>query len=162
MNALKLKWMRFRTMAINYRLLNIILTLEIILITDSERHLKTVRCKMANILTVSRKSYLLTVTFAVVISKGLAWSVLFQPILGNLGRFIVVLLEDSFFCRFLKASFENLFMPGVRISSYGCTREVWRARKMRKSISRRSRERLQPYECSPNFPSASITRYTHS
>ena len=64
--------MRFRTMAINYRLLNIILTLEIILITDSERHLKTVRCKMANILTVSRKSYLLTVTFAVVISKGLA------------------------------------------------------------------------------------------
>ena len=28
----------------------------------------------------------------------------------------------------------------VRISSSGCTREVWRARKMRKSSSRRSRE----------------------
>ena len=64
--------MRFRTMAINYRLLNIILTLKIILITGSERHLKIVRCKMANILTISRKRYLLTVTSAVVISKGLA------------------------------------------------------------------------------------------
>ena len=38
---------------------------------------------MANILTISRKRYLLTVTFAVVISKGLAWSVLFQPIFGQ-------------------------------------------------------------------------------
>ena len=28
---------------------------------------------------------------------------------------------------------KNLFMLSVRISSYGCTREVWRARKMRKS-----------------------------
>ena len=27
----------------------------------------------------------------------------------------------------------NLFMLSVRISSYGCMREVWRARKMRKS-----------------------------
>ena len=34
------------------------------------------------------------------------------------------------------------------------TREVWRARKTRKSSSRRSREQLQPFECSPNFPSA--------
>ena len=33
----------------------------------------------------------------------------------------------------------NLFMLSVRISSYGCTREVWRARKMRKSSSRLSR-----------------------
>ena len=29
---------------------------------------------------------------------------------------------------------KNLFMLSVLISSYGCTREVWRARKMRKSI----------------------------
>ena len=33
--------------------------------------------------------------------------------------------------------FKNLFMLSVRISSYGCTREVWRARKMRKSCTRR-------------------------
>ena len=32
---------------------------------------------------------------------------------------------------------KNLFMLSVRISSYGCTREVWRARKMRKSCTRR-------------------------
>ena len=33
--------------------------------------------------------------------------------------------------------FKNLFMLSVRISSYGCTREVWRARKMRKISTRR-------------------------
>ena len=32
---------------------------------------------------------------------------------------------------------KNLFMLSVRISSYGCTREVWRARKMRKICTRR-------------------------
>ena len=32
---------------------------------------------------------------------------------------------------------KSLFMLSVRISSYGCTREVWRARKMRKSCPRR-------------------------
>ena len=37
---------------------------------------------------------------------------------------------------------KNLFMLSLRISSYGCTREVWRARKMRESSSRRSREQL--------------------
>ena len=37
---------------------------------------------------------------------------------------------------------KNLFMLSLRISSYGCTREVWRARKMRGSSSRRSREQL--------------------
>ena len=31
--------------------------------------------------------------------------------------------------------FKNWFMLSVRISSYGCTREVWRARKKRKSCS---------------------------
>ena len=33
---------------------------------------------------------------------------------------------------------KNLFILSVRISSYGCTQEVWRAQKMRKSSSRRS------------------------
>ena len=37
----------------------------------------------------------------------------------------------------------------VRISSYGCTWEVWRA--LKKLLS-----------CSPNFPRASITRYTNA
>ena len=39
-------------------------------------------------------------------------------------------------------------MLSVRTSSYGCTREVWRARKMRKSSSRRSREQPLLFECS--------------
>ena len=54
------------------------------------------------------------------------------------------------------------FMLSVRISSYGCTREVWRAREKRKSCSGRSREQLWLLECSPNFPSTSMTRYTHA
>ena len=33
------------------------------------------------------------------------------------------------------AKLTNLFMLSVRISSCGCTREVWRERKMRKSSS---------------------------
>ena len=32
---------------------------------------------------------------------------------------------------------KNLFMLSVRISSYGCTREVWRARKMRRRCASR-------------------------
>ena len=44
----------------------------------------------------------------------------------------------------------------VRISSYGCTREVWRA--LRK-LELHSATHLS---CSPNFPRASITRYTHA
>ena len=46
-----------------------------------------------------------------------------------------------------RAKFKNLFMLSVRISSSGCTREVWRARKLRKSSSRHSREQLQLFEC---------------
>ena len=34
--------------------------------------------------------------------------------------------------------FKNLFMLSVRISSYGCTWEVWRAWKMRESIAERN------------------------
>ena len=37
---------------------------------------------------------------------------------------------------------KNWFMLRVRISSYGCPREVWRARKKRKSCSKRSGEQL--------------------
>ena len=36
-----------------------------------------------------------------------------------------------------RVKFKNWFMLSVRISSYGCTREVWRAREKRKSCSRR-------------------------
>ena len=46
----------------------------------------------------------------------------------------------------------NWFMLSVRISSYGCTREVWRAREKREKL----------LECSSNFPSASITQHTHA
>ena len=35
-----------------------------------------------------------------------------------------------------------MFMLNERISSYGCTRKVWRARKLPKSSSRRNREQL--------------------
>ena len=41
-----------------------------------------------------------------------------------------------------RSKIENLFMLSVCISNYGCTREVWRALKMRKSCSRHSREQL--------------------
>ena len=37
----------------------------------------------------------------------------------------------------LGKTLKNWFMLSVRISSYGCTREVWRPRKKRKSCSRR-------------------------
>ena len=42
----------------------------------------------------------------------------------------------------------------VRISSYGYTWEVWRALKKLETVTHLS--------CSPNFPRASITRYTHA
>ena len=42
----------------------------------------------------------------------------------------------------VEVKIKNLFMLSVRISSFGCTREAWRARKMRESSSRRSREQL--------------------
>ena len=81
-------------------------------------------------------------------------------IIGQQFKFPFLNILWSFFLSYGKV--KNLFMLGVRISSNGCTREVWRARKIHKSSSRRSRKQLQLFECSPNFPSASITRYTHS
>ena len=50
----------------------------------------------------------------------------------------------------------------VRISSYGCTWEVWRALKQLELLSAASRATLTHLSCFPNFPRASITRYTHS
>ena len=50
----------------------------------------------------------------------------------------------------------------VRISSYGCTWEVWRALKKLELLSATPRATLPLLSCSPNFPRASITRYTHA
>ena len=50
----------------------------------------------------------------------------------------------------------------VRISSYGCTWEVWRALKKLQLLSAAPRATLTLLSCSPNFPRASITRYTHA
>ena len=48
----------------------------------------------------------------------------------------------------------------VRISSYGCSSEVWRALKKLELLLAAPRAILTHLSCSPNFPSASITRYT--
>ena len=50
----------------------------------------------------------------------------------------------------------------VRISSYGCTWEVWRALKKLELLSAAPGATLTLLSCSPNFPRASITRYTHA
>ena len=50
----------------------------------------------------------------------------------------------------------------VRISSYGCTQEVWRALKKLELFSAAPRATLTLLSCSPNFLRASITRYTHA
>ena len=50
----------------------------------------------------------------------------------------------------------------VRISSYGCTWEVWRALRKLELPSAAPRATLTHFSCSPNFPRASITRYTHA
>ena len=50
----------------------------------------------------------------------------------------------------------------VRISSYGCTREVWRTLEKQKLLSATPRATLTLLSCSPNFPRALITRCTHT
>ena len=50
----------------------------------------------------------------------------------------------------------------VRISSYGCTWEVWRALKKLELLSAAPRATLTFLSCSPNFPRASITRDMHA
>ena len=50
----------------------------------------------------------------------------------------------------------------VGISSYGCTWEVWRAPKKLELLSAAPQATLTLLLCTPNFPRASITRYTHA
>ena len=50
----------------------------------------------------------------------------------------------------------------VRILSYGCTWKVWRALKKLELLLALPRATLTHLSCSPNFPRASITRYTHA
>ena len=44
----------------------------------------------------------------------------------------------------------------VRISSYGCTWEVWRALKKLELLSAAPRATLTHFSCSPNFPRAPL------
>ena len=54
-------------------------------------------------------------------------------------------------------------MPlAVRILSYRCTWEIWRALKKLELLSAGPRATLTHFSCSPNFPGASIIRYTHA
>ena len=58
---------------------------------------------------------------------------------------------------------KNWFMLlAVRISSYGCIWEVWRALKKLEFFSVAPRATLSLLSCSPNFPRDSITRYTRA
>ena len=50
----------------------------------------------------------------------------------------------------------------VRMSSYGCTWEVWRALKQLELPSAAPRATLTHFSCSPNFPRTPLTRYTHA
>ena len=50
----------------------------------------------------------------------------------------------------------------VRLSSYGCTWKVWKALKKLELLSATPRATLTLLSCSPDFPRASITRYTHA
>ena len=50
----------------------------------------------------------------------------------------------------------------LRISSYGCTWEVWGALKKLELLSAAPRTTRTHLSCSPNFPQAFITRYTHA
>ena len=54
------------------------------------------------------------------------------------------------FCSWTKL--KNLFILSVRISSYGCTWEVWRAFKKLELLSAAPRTTLAHFSCSPNFP----------
>ena len=53
-------------------------------------------------------------------------------------------------------------LQSVRISSFGCTWDVWRALKKLELLSAAPRATLTPLVESPNFSRASITRYTHA
>ena len=55
-----------------------------------------------------------------------------------------------------------LMLLAVRISSYGCTWEVWRVLKKLELRSVAPRATLTHFPCPPNFPRVSITRYTYA
>ena len=61
-------------------------------------------------------------------------------------QYLITLRSNISPCRkattLIKFSFiiKNLFMLSVRISSYGCTREIWRARKIRTGVARGAAE----------------------
>ena len=61
---------------------------------------------------------------------------LFEVIRWQVTSFQMIAGSSLFFFNSYEI-FKNLFMLSLRISSYGCTREVWRARKIRKSCTRR-------------------------
>ena len=50
----------------------------------------------------------------------------------------------------------------VHISTYGYTWEVWRALKKLELLSAVPRATFTHFSSSPDFPRASITRYTHA
>ena len=61
-------------------------------------------------------------------------------------QYLITLRSNISPCRkattLIKFSFiiKNLFMLSVRISSYGCTREIWRARKIHTGVARGAAE----------------------
>ena len=69
-------------------------------------------------------------------------------------------LSEDPCCRSVEKNF--LMLWAVRISSYGCTWEVWRALKKLELLSAATGATLTHFSCSPNFPRASIIRYTYA
>ena len=80
-------------------------------------------------------------------------------------RILLSFTIKGFFAQILAVAllWKNLLMLlAVRISSYGCTWEVWKALKKLELLSAAPRATLTHFPCSPNLPHASITRYTHA
>ena len=99
------------------------------------------------------------------------WRVFYQPIGTFVYSFLGVvrilhsITIKGFFAQILVVAvlYKNLLMLlVVRISSYGYTWEAWRALKKLELLSAAPRASLTHFSCSPNFPRASITRFTHA
>ena len=66
-------------------------------------------------------------------------------------------------CRVVVNQKASIFVSYVITEfAHGCTWEVWRALKKLELLSAAPRATLTHLSCSPNFPRASITRYTHA
>ena len=100
------------------------------------------------------------------------WRVFDQPI-GTFVYFSLCVVRilysitiKGFFVQILVVAllYKNLLvLLAVRISSYrGYGWEVWRAPKKLELLSAAPLATLTHFSCSPNFPRASITRYTHA